>query len=334
MTHLTYMTYMTLMTFSEKKYDPTGSGRQRISLGHASNTLMTLIAICLIMYVGLAFMKAIWYFRFSKEEALSLFNKDVLGLFILPADPDNLMNRPWTIITHMFVHDHFWKIFSNMLWLWCFGYIMQESTSSKRIIPVFVYGALGGAIAFILAYHLLPALHTQMPVANATGASAGVMAIAIATTTLSPGYRIFPMIGGGIPLWALTAFYIISSLATISFSDTGNLIAHIAGALTGFLFVFFLRKGFDGGKWMNNFFDWANDLFNPDKPKKASLTDGQGKNTKEELFYRSSATPYTKTPNLTQQRVDEILDKINQEGYDSLTEEEKELLKRASDEKL
>ena len=78
---------------------------------------------------------------------------------------------------------------------------------------------------------------------------------------------------------------------------------------------------------MNNFFEWVNNLFNPDKPKK-------GKDIKEELFYRSSATPYTKTPNLTQHRIDEILDKINQHGYDYLTEEEKELLKRASEEGL
>ena len=235
------------------------------------------------------------------------------------------MSRPWTIITHMFVHDNIWKIFGNMLWLWCFGYIMQDIGGNKKIIPVFVYGALGGAIAFMLVYNLLPSLHAQMSFANALGASSGVMAVAIAATMLSPGYRIFPMIGGGIPLWVLTAFYIISDLATISFSDTGYLIAHIAGAVTGFLFVLFLRMGFDGGQWMNNFFDWVNNLFNPDNPKK-------GKNIKEELFYRSSATPYIKTPNLNRQRVDEILDKINQHGYNFLTDEEKELLKKASEE--
>lgn len=157
------------------------------------------------------------------------------------------------------------------------------------------------------------------------GASAGVMAVAIATTMMSPGYRIFSMIGGGIPLWVLTALYIISDLATISFSDTGYLLSHIAGAFAGFLFVFFLRLGFDGGKWMNNLFDWVNNLFNPDKPKK-------GKDIKKDLFYKSSATPFKKTPNITQQRIDEILDKINQKGYNYLTEDEKELLKRASKE--
>ena len=288
---------------------------------------MTLIAICLIMFVGLAFMKAVWYFRYPKEEALTYFNKNVLSLFILPADFNSMLSKPWTIITHMFVHDNFWKIFSNMLWLWCFGYIFQDRAGHQKIIPVFIYGALGGAIAFVLAYNFLPSLQAQLPFANAMGASAGVMALAIVTTMLSPGYRIFPMIGGGIPLWGLTAFYIISDLATISFSDTGNLIAHIAGAVTGFLFVFFLRMGIDWSRWMNNFFEWGNDLFNPDRPKK-------GKDIKEELFYRSSARPYTKTPNLTQERVDELLDKINQHGYNFLTEEEKELLKRAGEEEL
>jgi membrane associated rhomboid family serine protease len=315
------------MTYSEKKYKSAGSGRQKISLGESGNTLMTLIAICLIMFVGLAFMKAVWYFKYPKEEALTYFNKDVLSLFILSADLNKLISHPWTIITHMFVHDNIWKIFANMLWLWCFGYIMQDMAGNKKIIPVFIYGALGGAIAFVLAYHLIPSLKVQLPYAGITGASAGVMALAIATTMLSPGYRIFPLIGGGIPLWGLTAFYIISDLATISFSDTGYLISHIAGAITGFLFVLFLRKGFDPGAWMNHFFDWVNNLFNPDKPKK-------GKDIKEELFYKSSASPYIKTPNLTQQRVDEILDKINQHGYNFLSDEEKELLKRASEEKL
>jgi DNA-directed RNA polymerase alpha subunit len=71
----------------------------------------------------------------------------------------------------------------------------------------------------------------------------------------------------------------------------------------------------------------VNNLFNPDKPKK-------GISTKEELFYKSSAAPYKKTPHITQQRIDEILDKISQKGYNFLTDEEKELLKRASKEDM
>ena len=290
-----------------------------------------LIAICMLVFVGFAFVKALWYFNNAddKELAKTLFNKNVLGLFTLPADTGQLLNKPWTILTSIFIHDgnDVWKVFPNMFWLWSFGFILQDLTGGKKIIPVFIYGALGGAFGFILAYNLVPSLQPQLSLAVFSGASCGVMALAIVTTFVSPGYRIFPMIAGGIPLWALTALYLIIHFATISISDTGTLITRAAAAVTGLLFIFFLRKGNDWSEWMNNFFDWVNNLFNPDKPKK-------GKRLKEELFYKSDPAPFSKTSKLTQQRVDEILDKISQQGYQFLTEEERELLKRASKEDI
>ena len=309
------------MPYSEKKY------KQRITLGQSDNTLMKLIVICLVMFVGLAFMKAVWYFTYQKDLALPLFHKNVLSWFIMPADFNKLLTRPWTIITHMFVHDNIWIVFANMLWLWCFGYIMQDLTGNSKIIPLFIYGALGGAIAFLSAYNLIPSLRPQLPYAVAMGASAGVMSVAIATTMVSPGYRLFPMIRGGIPLWVLTVLYVLSNVLTISVRDTGGILVHLAGALVGFLFIYSLRQGYDWGAWMNNFFEWIGNLFNPNKPQK-------GKSIKEELFYKSSSAPYKKTFNITQQRVDELLDKINQKGYNFLTDEEKEFLKRASNEEL
>lgn len=309
------------MPYSEKRY------KQKITLRQSDNALIKLIAISLIMFVGLGFMKAVWFVTYDKAVAVSHFNKEVLNLFIMPASFDKLISKPWTLITHMFVYVDIWQVFANMLWLWCFGYIMQDLTGNKKIIPLFIYGSLVGALAFILAYNFVPSLKSQLPVAAAMGGSAGVMAVAIATTMVSPNYRIFPMLRGGIPLWVLTVFYVLSNVFTISVKDTATIMVHLAGALIGFLYISFLRQGYDWGAWMNNFFDWVNNLFNPDKPKK-------GKSIKEELFYKASEKPFKKTPNLTPQRVDEILDKINQHGYNFLTEEEKELLKRASEEEL
>lgn len=309
------------MAYTEQQY------RERMTLGQTGNALTMLIAVSLVMFVGLAFMEAIWYYRFPKEEAQLNYYTNVMGWFVLPADPHKLLSKPWTIITHMFVHDSFWRILANMLWLWTFGYILQDLSGNRKIIPVFIYGAIGGGIAFLMAYSFLPALKTGMPAATVFGASAGVMAVAVVTTLLSPTYRLFPLIGGGLPLWILTALYVVSDLAIVSITDTAILINHLAGAITGFLFIFFMRKGYDWSEWMSNFFDWITNLFNPDKPKK-------GTNIKEELFYKATAAPYTKTPNVTQQRIDDILDKINQQGYSHLTEEEKELLKRASKEEL
>lgn len=307
------------MKLSERRYS------QKVLLGQQGNSLITLIAISLIMFVMFAFIKAIWYFRFPPADAPLLFNKNIMAWFVMPAGFEAFLQKPWTLITHMFIHDNIWKVFANMLWLWSFGYIMRELTGDRRIIPVFIYGSLAGAVAFLLSYNLIDSLQEGQAQAIYMGASAGVMAIAIATTMISPGYRIFPMIGGGIPLWAFTSLFLIIDLATISISDTGNLIAHIAGAVMGFFFIFLLRMGYDWSEWMNNFFDWAGNLFNPDKPRK-------GSNIKEELFYQSDVEPFKKTPHVTQQRVDEILDKINQRGYSHLTEEEKDILKRASEE--
>lgn len=307
------------MNYSEKKY------RQRISLGQNGNSLVILIAANLVVFVSFAFIKALYYFNHGNPEGLVLYRQNVIPWIALSSDASKILARPWTILTHMFVHDGVWDVFANMLWLWAFGYIMQDLTGNRKIVPVFFYSALAGALAFVLAYNFLPALQPGVHVSFMFGASAGIMGVAVATTLVAPGYRIFPMLNGGIPLWILTGLFVAIDLATIPVGDTGLYISHIAGGLMGFLFIFLLRKGYDWSDWMNNFFDWVNNLFNPDKPKK-------GRTTKEELFYKSSSEPYKKTPHITQQRIDEILDKINQKGYKFLTDEEKEMLKRASKE--
>jgi membrane associated rhomboid family serine protease len=310
------------VTSSEKKY------RKKVSLSQSGSTLTTLIIMHLVVYVLFAFLQVVWHLRYEDDQvAISLFTKHVLSWYTLPAGFDAMMSQPWTLLTHMFIQTSLWQVFANMIWLWCFGYIMQDLTGNKKIVPVYIYGALAGALGFMLAYNFLPSLEVSKATATYMVASAGVMAIAISTTLVAPGYRLFPMLYGGIPLWVLTSIYLIIDLATISVNDTGTLVSHIFGALTGVLFMFFLRRGYDWSEWMSNFFDWIGNLFNPERNKKK-------RNIKEELFYRSATAPFKKTPNLTQQRIDEILDKINQKGYNSLSDEEKEMLKRASREEL
>lgn len=309
------------MAYHQQQY------KRRLSLAHSNNALILLIAINIIVFVILAFLKAVFFLRYeSGSEARHLFNNNILNLFTLAADVSKIASQPWTLLTHMFAHDSIWHLLGNMLWLWMFGYIFLDLTGNRKIVPLYIYGAFAGALAFVLAYNFLPALRQSLPIAQALGASAGVMAIAVAVTTISPGYRIFPMLFGGIPIWVLTTIYLIIDLVSIPLSNTGGHIAHLGGALTGFLFIYSFRKGYDWSGWMNNFFDWVANLFNPDKPKK-------GRNIKQELFYKSEERPYKKTPNITEQRVNEVLDKISQKGYNSLTEEEKDILKRASQEK-
>lgn len=308
------------MSYYEKRY------KRRLSLGQDNNALVMLIAINLVIFVIFAFVKVIYFFSYEQAAANVSFSNDVYNNLALPASFHELVKKPWTIITHMFYHYSVWHIISNMLWLWAFGYIFQDLTGNGKIIPVYIYGALAGGIAFMLAYNLIPTFKDHLNEANAVGASAGIMGIAVAATVVAPSYRIFPMLNGGIPLWVLTMIFLIIDLATIPGTNSGGHIAHLAGAFAGFLFIYAFQRGYDGSEWMNNTYDWFNNLFNPSRPKNRS--------TKQQLFYRATTRPYTKTPNLTQQKIDEILDKINQKGYSHLTEEEKELLKRASQEDL
>lgn len=294
-------------------------------MGQDGNALITLIAIQLVVFILLAFIKVIYYFTYSNN-GLEAYENTILNWVTLPANLSTFITRPWTLITHMFVHDNVWHIVANMLWLWGFGYILQDLAGNRKLIPVFLYGALAGALVYMLSFNVIPVLRQYINI-PALGASAGVMGIAIATTTMAPGYRIFPFINGGIPLWVLTMIFVIIDLATIPYNNPGGHIAHLAGGAMGFLFIVLMRKGYDLSTWMNNVFDWVNNLFNPDKPKK-------GKRLKTELFYKTSAKPFKKVSNITQQRIDDLLDKINQKGYNSLTEEEKELLKRASKEDI
>lgn len=300
--------------------------RHRLSIGQDGNALTMLIAINLVVFVILAFVKVVYYFS-RADEGFSLFYNNFFYWLTLPADIDKFFTRPWTLVTHMFVHDtqNVWRILGNMIWLWAFGFILQDITGNRQIIPLFIYGALAGAFGYVIAYNIIPPLKEHIATAMDFEASAGIMAIAIGTTTLAPKYRIFPMLNGGISLWIITVLFLIIDFATIPVSNPGGYIAHVMGGLMGFLYMIMLQRGRDLGNWMNDFYYWISNLFNPDQAK-------NGKTAKSQLFYKATVQPFTRTPTVTQQRIDEILDKISQKGYQSLSDDEKEILKRASQE--
>jgi membrane associated rhomboid family serine protease len=299
------------------------SYRKRMNLGQDGNVLMQLIVINAVLFVILKFIYVIYLLSSLKPEA---FQANILSWFILPADLEKFLSRPWTLLSYMFSDHRVFRFISNMFWLWSFGYILQDLTGNRKLAPIYIYGGIAGAFFFILSYYIFPKLQAQIPFATFAGANPAIMAVAVATTTVAPDYRIFPMISGGIPLWILSLVYVLLNFSSISYGDSGAYIANAAGAGMGYLFIFQIRRGNDWSVWMNNFFDWCNDLFNPNKKRKV-------KSPKDEFFYNVSGTqPYKKIPNITQKRIDDILDKINRQGYRFLTDEEKDILKRAAEE--
>lgn len=295
----------------------------KISLGQDGNALVNLIILNAIVFVLLKFIFVIYLISNLNLDA---YYRNIFHWFTMPADITKLGTRPWTVITHMFTHEKLFHFLGNTLWLWCFGYILQDLTGNRKLVPIYLYGGFAGAVVYVLSYYIFPSLTAGIPTATLLGSSAAIMAVAVATTAVNPDYRIFPMINGGIPLWILTLAYFIIDFSSLSGGDPAYYMAHLAGAGIGFLFIYQMRKGNDWSDWMNNVFDWAENLFNPDKKIRE-------KSAKDQFFYKvKESQPYKKTPNVTQKRVDEILDKINQKGFHFLTDEEKDILKRAANE--
>ncbi len=294
----------------------------KIRLGEDNNSLVWLIIVNVVTFVLLQFVWVFVLLENGKETAEAVFRQSLYHWITLPASFDSLLQKPWTILTYMFVSNSVLTTLSNMLWLWCFGYILQDMAGNKKLFPIYLYGGVIGALVFLLLGNLVPAFAAEGSFYLA-GPGTAIMCIAAAATTLSPDFRFFPQLNGGIPLWIVSLIYAAISFSTVTANSPALSIAYMASALLGFIIIRQLNNGKDWSAWLNNFADWFINLFNPDKKP---ISKHKGK----EMFYKVSREPYKKTSHLTQPKLDEILDRINAIGYDNLTEEEKDFLKQAS----
>ena len=196
---------------------------------------MALIGINALIFISFGIIQIIYYLTQSTSTA---FHYEILRWFIIPAKLSTLASFPWTVFTYMFVHVGVLYTVITLVWLWVFGSILQDLSGNSKIIPVYIYGGLAGAVVFVATSYLVPSLKDQVEYSFMLGGNAGVMAIAVATTTLSPDYRLFKMLNGGIPLWILTLLYIIIDMT--GSKGMATQLAHLGGGMIGLLFVFSL----------------------------------------------------------------------------------------------
>ncbi len=262
------------------------------------------------------------------------FHDKFLTYFMVPADLKTFIFRPWTVFTYMFLHFNFLHILFNMIWLYMFGRIFLMFMTEKQLLSTYILGGLAGALLFIISYNIfLLIFHNviqgiEESVRNSVmlGASAGVMAIAMAVCFYAPDYSVYVPLIGPVKLIYIAIFFIVTDVLQIIYStNAGGHIAHLGGALYGYYFVKQYRKGKDTGKGLNSFLDYIATLFKPRKKRmKVSFKRSAREMTDMEYNQRKAEA---------QEEVDRILDKIARSGYDSLTKKEKEILFRMSDKK-
>lgn len=226
---------------------------------------------------------------------------------------ENLLMHPWGPVTYMFLHQDFWHILFNLLWLFWFGRIFLEYFTERQLLNVYVAGGLAGALLFILAFNIFPAFKETS--ASALGASASIYAIVLATAVYVPNYTVYLMFLGQVRIKWIALFSVISDLAFLTKENSGGHIAHIGGALLGIYFVIYLRRNKDITAWVGRIIDRMVTLFKPRRPKM-------------KVNYRRAETDYdyNKRKHDEQAEIDAILEKIAKSGYNGLTDDEKRIL--------
>jgi membrane associated rhomboid family serine protease len=289
----------------------------------ARNVLMQIIIVNIAVFLLVNIFALVLYLAGNAPDLLwKQVRTNLVDWIAMPYDIHVLLHRPWTIFTHFFTHVELWHIFSNMLWLFFFGRIFVEYTGQGRILSVFVYGALAGALLSFAAINLIPNLQRFEPSTDMIGASAGVMAVALAAATLVPNRTVRLFFLGDVPLKYIAAFFVIVDIISLSYySNSGGHFAHLGGALFGFIFVSRYKAGRDWSKGFNKLFDVVRSPFR--SRSAMTVIHNQRKRKTDEEFNMEK--------NKLRERVDEILDKISRSGYESLTKEEKEILFKSSD---
>ena len=152
------------------------------------------------------------------------------AIYRLGLQPSALLDRPWTIISNIFIHASFWHIFGNMITLFFFGsYLLRLVGENKFLLVYFLGGLLGNVLFLILGPDY----------AVAVGASGAVFALGGALAVMRPKLKvmIFP-IPVPLDLWmAVTGgFLVLSFMPQVAWE------AHLGGMATGLVAGYFLRK--------------------------------------------------------------------------------------------
>jgi len=246
-----------------------------------------------------------------------LLSKYIINWFALPANFDDFLHKPWTLASYVFIHQGLFHILSNLLVLYYLGNLFLDFYTRKQFVNCYFSGGIFGGIVFLGYYYFIDKSEA-FPLA---GASAAVTAIFMAIAAKIPRYAIQLRFIGSVELWVMAAIWVVLSILQIANPEKGSAIAHLSGAIFGFVYAKQSEKGIDIGKWFENLVDFFANAFRTNKkgPLKTVYKSGK-KSTSEEV---------SKTK---QRKINDILDKISKSGYESLSQEEKDFLFRSGKE--
>jgi membrane associated rhomboid family serine protease len=284
----------------------------------SGDTLNILLLVNLIVFLFINILEA-----FLKLLTIDTFvSGTLLNILSVPAALSKLIMQPWTLITYQFLHYNFLHILFNLLWLFWMGKIFAEYLGNKKLLSTYILGGIAGAIFFIVFYNVFPLFRKELAIAQALGASASVLAITIAIAAYIPDYTLHLILIGPVKLKYIALATVVLDLIGMSGGNAGGHIAHLGGALYGYIFAMNLKSGKNIASWFDRMADGIKNLFS--RKGKMKVVKKARPLTDDEYLHNKKAS---------QERVDSILDKISRSGYGSLTAEERDILFNYSNKK-
>ena len=236
----------------------------------------------------------------------------------LPRDVFDLIYQPWSILTYGFVHYDFFHLLFNMLVLHYIARILFNLFQKRLILNIYLLGIIFGGMAYLLVYNLFDDSYLKS-VGVLVGASAGVRALLIFLCVYLPDNEV-RILSFNIKLLYIALVMIGFDFLGLVGANQGGNIAHLGGALLGYLYAVQFKNGKDLGSGFDRFVSGIVSVFKTKSPLK----------TVHKRASKSSVTKSAEFSELNKQKqIDLILDKISKSGYESLTKEEKEFLFRA-----
>jgi rhomboid family protein len=251
---------------------------------------------------------------------------------VLALNPARFPGTWWTLVTYMFVHAWLAHLAFNMFTLWMFGPRLEQAWGTRAFVQFYLWCGLGGGIA-----HLLFAQHSS--VIGASGAISGVL---VAYALRWPDEEVY--LFGVIPMksrWLIAAMIGMNIIFALSPSSGIDWTAHLGGMGFGWLFLkLYSLGGLDRVRgWVSSVPDESEDMPRAVPRTRSSMRDrARGV---DEVVTRSSAVvlreskplqhvPKQETPKEYAAKVNRVLDKISQQGIESLTKDERRLLEDMS----
>ena len=294
----------------------TGEMLKQAFLGN--NILSRLILINTIVFLLVKMVGLISYLFAVGHTADNGLSLSIFSQYLaLPSSFETFVSRPWTIITYMFLHEDFFHILFNLIILYFGGQLFNEYLGERRLLWTYLSGGIIGGLFFLMAFNIFPAFEQIKGISMALGASASVLAIIVAVATYVPDYTVQLLFIGRTKLKYIAIIFVAIDLLSIQSGNPGGHIAHLGGALWGFIYALTLRKGTDLYRFLN--------LSIPQFKKEKTYS-----TERQEDKRPFSDDEYNERKARTQENIDEILDKISKSGYSSLTKEEKEILFKTS----